>query len=136
MLETAAKKSAPEEKKTIKVYLVQHGNVVSKEINPERPLSDKGRKDVEKIAGLLKKIKLNVNVIQHSEELRATQTAEILHSTIKSIRDIVQKNNLAPNDPIEPLWYEIMKAHEDLLIVGHLPFLSRLASRLLSGKAD
>jgi len=134
--ENIRKRPAPKKGKIIKICLVQHGNMVSKEINSESPLSDKGREEVEKIAAFLKKIRFNTSAILHSDKLRAIQTAQILHAKIKASQGMVEKTNLAPNDPIEPLWYKMMKTQNDLMIVGHLPFLSRLASRLLSGKSE
>jgi len=40
---------------------------------------------------------------------------------------------LSPNDAPEPIAEEIEKTGQDLMIVGHLPFLSRLAGLLLTG---
>ena len=34
----------------MKLYLVQHGQAVSKEEDPERPLSEQGREDVRRVA--------------------------------------------------------------------------------------
>ena len=120
----------------MKVYLVQHGDSVSKEIDPARPLSDKGRKDVEKIAELLQVMDLKVTVIQQSGKTRAAQTAKILNSKITSVKGNLQKDGIAPNDPVEPLSDELMEVQEDLMIVGHLPFLSKLATRLLGGTKE
>lgn len=35
------------------LYLIQHGDAKSEQEDPARPLSDKGRRDVEKVAGFL-----------------------------------------------------------------------------------
>lgn len=128
----------PRQKKgyAMKICLVQHGLSVSEEVDPARPLSDKGRKDVEKIAEFLKGVGLKVSIIQHSGKTRAAQTAEIINAKITPSNGILQKQGLAPNDPVRPIRDEILKAQEDLMIVGHLPFLNKLASRLLGGKED
>ena len=39
--------------KAMYLYLVQHGAAVSKEIDPERPLSQEGRAEVRKVASYL-----------------------------------------------------------------------------------
>lgn len=45
-----------------------------------------------------------------------------------------QYEGMTPNDPVEPLVHELTTAAgPSLAIVGHLPFLSKLASRLLCG---
>jgi len=120
----------------MKLYLVQHGDAVPKEVDPSRPLSDKGRKDVERVAEFLKSIELKTSIIQHSGKTRAAQTAEIINSKITSINGVIQKGGLAPNDPVIPLKDELMKEKKDIMIVGHLPFLSKLATRLLGGMEE
>ena len=37
----------------MKLYLVQHGEALPKEINSDRPLSDQGRQDLEQFARFL-----------------------------------------------------------------------------------
>ncbi len=37
----------------MKVYLVQHGEAESKEVNPQRPLTEQGMRDVQRIAEAL-----------------------------------------------------------------------------------
>ena len=120
----------------MKVYLIQHGQSVSEEINPSRPLSEKGQKDIEKIAQWLKKLEIKVSIIYQSGKKRATQTAEIINSKITSLNGIKQRDGLAPNDSVDPWVNELNKIGEDLIIVSHLPFLSRLTSRLLNKKED
>lgn len=115
----------------MKVYLVQHGQSVSEEIDPGRPLSERGQKDVEKVAQFLKGLNLKIRVIFQSGKTRAAQTAEILNPKVTSLEGIMEKSGLAPNDPVDPWVDKLNKSQDDLIIVGHLPFLSKLASRLL-----
>ena len=37
----------------MRLYIVQHGDAVAKDVEPERPLSEKGRADIERLAGFL-----------------------------------------------------------------------------------
>jgi phosphohistidine phosphatase len=120
----------------MKVYLVQHGQSVSEEVDPARPLSEKGQKDMEKVARFLKSVNLKISVILQSGKTRATQTAEILNPKVTSSEGIMKKQGLAPNDPIDPWVEELNKSPDDVMIVGHLPFLSRLASRLLGREEE
>jgi phosphohistidine phosphatase len=53
------------------IYLMQHGNPVPKEKNPDKPLSDRGRDDVGKMASFLKKAGLQVEMVFHSGKTRA-----------------------------------------------------------------
>ena len=68
----------------MRLYLVQHGEPVPKEINPDRPLSDKGRHDVEKVGRFLQQAGVAMGVIVHSGKTRAAQTAGLLGSFIPS----------------------------------------------------
>lgn len=118
----------------MRAYLVQHGEAVSEQVDPARPLSEKGRKDVAKVAALLRESSLSVSVIFHSGKTRAAQTAEGLATGVAAPRGIFPKAGIAPNDPVAPLRDELEKSPEDILVVGHLPFLSTLAAALLGGE--
>lgn len=117
----------------MRIYLAQHGQAKQKDVDPDRHLTEKGIDDVKKVASFLRQFKLSVGSIWHSGKARAAQTANILASSLAVGQDVIQHDGLAPNDPITPVKEEIMQANNDLMIVGHLPFLSKLASSLLVG---
>ena len=120
----------------MRLYFVQHGEAVSEEVNPQRPLSDKGRLDVQKMGKFLSRTKLKVEPIWHSGKTRALETAAILTEAL-SIKDApVMRQGLTPLDPVEGIERELRKREENLMIVGHLPFLGRLASTLLIGSTS
>ena len=114
------------------LYLVQHGRAMSKEQDPERPLSDEGRADVRKITSFLYSgVGLDVARIYESGKLRATQTAEIIGSALNV--SVLKEEGLSPLDN-PGAWAEKLKdIKEDTMLVGHLPHLGKLASLLLSG---
>lgn len=114
----------------MELYLVQHGEAKREEEDPSRPLTDKGRADVVRSAGLVRRLGVRVAEIRHSDKLRAIQTAEELERALGAPRR--QSPGLAPNDDVSPLSREVASRPENLMVVGHLPFLSRLAGRLLS----
>lgn len=115
----------------MRLYLVQHGEATSKEADPDRPLTKKGKKDVFRMAEFLKKKEIRVIATWHSEKLRAIQTAQILGEAISV--EIVKQEGLAPNDPVDKWSEELNTRVKDVMMVGHLPFLERLASLLLAG---
>jgi phosphohistidine phosphatase len=117
----------------MKIFLVRHGEAVSKNVDPERCLSDYGRKDLQKLASFLMQHQFTVREIWHSVKLRARQTAEILSSAITPEKDLVQMEGLKPNDPISPIRKKIQKFQGDLMIVGHLPFMDKMIADLLTG---
>jgi phosphohistidine phosphatase len=115
------------------LYLVQHGEAVPDTVDPNRPLTPKGKADVIKIAGFLKR-KINVDIIWHSTKLRARETAELFAEALIPEHGLAEKEGLAPNDPVNKIKEDILiRKHEHLMIVGHLPFLIKLASLLLAG---
>ncbi len=117
----------------MKLYLIQHGEATPEEMEPSRPLSPKGSQDVKKIASFLAQPGLGSIAIRHSGKLRARQTAEIIAASLGSAAQVQETGNLSPNDPVQNLVEEVGKMTADLMIVGHLPFLGKLASALLTG---
>ena len=116
------------------LYLVQHGQPHPKEVDPERGLTDKGHEDVKRLASFLERMNLKVDVLWESGKKRATQTAEILAPGLLPTQGKVsEKSGIAPNDPVAPVAEELSSVSSDHMIVGHLPFLSRLVSYLILG---
>ena len=115
------------------LYLVQHGEAVPENIDPDRPLTDTGKAEVLRVAGFLKG-KIDVDVIWHSTKLRARETAIILAESLSPRHGLTQKDGLSPNDPVDIIKEDICDGrHNHLMIVGHLPFLGKLTSLLLAG---
>lgn len=117
----------------MRVYLSQHGQAKSKQVDPQPDLTDKGRRDVEKVTAFLRPLNLQVEAIWHSGKARARQTAEVLASGVTAAQGVVEHEGLAPKDPPEPIRQAIEAAEGDLFIVGHLPFLGGLSASLVAG---
>jgi len=117
----------------MKLFLVRHGEYIPETINPEKPLSDKGKSDIEKIGQQLKDSGFTVDEIFHSGKLRAKQTAEILAKYILKNDKISQQEGLNPNDNVEPWAEKISTTNHDLMLVGHLPFMAELSALLING---
>ena len=115
------------------IYLVQHGKPVSKEEDPDKPLSNQGKEDVERVAAFLMKAGIKVDDILHSGKTRARETAEIMISKLIPGKEPVKKNGLAPLDDVKEIAGEIENGQKDLVLVGHLPHLARLTSLLITG---
>lgn len=119
----------------MRIYLVQHGEAVSKEENSDRPLSEKGVADVRAVGTFLyQHAFIMVPKILHSGKLRAIETAELLARCLTTTCDV--GSDLQAND--DPgLWSaRLATRNGDVMLVGHLPHLQRLASLLLCGDAD
>ena len=112
----------------MKVYLVRHGEAVEAHMDPSRPLDSEGIRNAEKVARFLKQAEIKVEKIWHSKKKRAQQTAEIIKSKINSSASLIEKDCLSPNDSPQTIFNEVIQLKEDVMIVGHLPFLDRLTS--------
>ena len=116
----------------MKLYLVQHAKAASKEADPQRSLTEEGLRDIRKVAEFIKPLNLSVDYLWHSGKTRAQQTAEVLVEAVDIKKEMSAHEGLAPNDDVKIIKDEILSANQDVMIVGHMPFVSRLASFLLT----
>jgi phosphohistidine phosphatase len=117
----------------MKLYLIQHGSAFTEEEDPNRGLNPRGKQDTQNTAEFLGKRNVKVSAIWHSKKLRAAETAKIISLKICA-GEIIEKDGLSPNDPVEALQEELTLVTEDIMIAGHLPFLQKLVSLLLTGE--
>jgi len=128
----------------MRLYLVQHGDAVTEQVNPDRPLSDKGKRDVGRVAVLLARARPAISRVIHSGKARARETAEILaRAAAPGVTVEAAAAGLAPNDQTDLFFQAIASwldgvaaGHEPaagVVLVGHLPFMGKLASRLVCG---
>jgi len=120
----------------MQLYLVQHGAAKTEAEDPQRGLTDEGRRTVERVAAFLALLQLAPDRIEHSEKLRARQTAQILAARLRPVEGTRQTAGMAPNDDVEPMGARLAQESKNLMLVGHLPYLSRLVARLLGLPAD
>jgi phosphohistidine phosphatase len=119
----------------MKLYLIQHGSALPREKNPDRPLSTQGEAQTQRTAEYLKSRSIKVDAIWHSKKIRAVQTADIIAEAIES-KKIQARDDLNPSDPAKNISEEISASKMDIMIVGHLPFLQKLAGCLLTGSEE
>lgn len=120
----------------MELYLIQHAQAHTSEEDHARSLSPDGRKTIDNVSTHLKRLGLRTHLIYHSTKLRSRQTATEYAKVIPSWRGCIERQGLGPNDDIEPVMEELGASRKAVAIVGHLPFLSRLASALLSGDPE
>src|SRR5437879_4094570 len=118
----------------MRLYLVQHGAAKTEAEDPQRGITEEGRRAVERTADFLAALRLPLDRIEHSEKLRARQTAEILAARLRPAEGTRQIAGIAPNDDVEPMRARLAKESKNL--IGHLPYLSRLVARLRALPAD
>ena len=117
----------------MRLYLVQHGEALSADDDPARPLSEAGRRDVAALAQFLEASRLSVPRVVHSGKLRAEETAALLAPALAPTASIESQAGLAPNDSATDFARRAESWHADHLVVGHLPFMDRATAYLVTG---
>lgn len=118
---------------------MQHGAATSAEEDPSRPLTAAGRAGVDRVASRARTAGVRVDRCLHSGKLRAEQTARILGDAVGA--SVETRAGLDPSDPVQPIadWLQAqarVAPGSAIAVVGHLPFLDRLASLLVAGRVD
>ena len=116
---------------------MQHGEATAEADDPARPLTSAGRATVAQVAARARSAGVRIDTCVHSGKLRAEQSAQVLADAVAGGR-VESKDGLAPNDPVGPVvrWLGERTEESSMALVGHLPFLDRLASSLISGEED
>ena len=117
------------------LYLVQHGKSLPKEEDPEKGLSPEGIREVERIARTAAEGGLRVSSVKHSGKKRARQTAEILATALQPPEGVAEIVGLAPLDDAEG-FASSLNVEKDVMFVGHLPFMQKLVSYLITGSTE
>jgi phosphohistidine phosphatase len=112
------------------LYVVHHADAVGPDIDPMRPLSAAGRDAAERLADAVARRGAWPDVVWHSGKLRARQTAELFWRACNPLAAFAAARGLQPDDP--PGWMRDQLALEprSVLLVGHMPHLSRLLGAL------
>lgn len=116
----------------VKLYLVQHAEPKREEEDRERPLSEKGWSEIRKVAAFIAEhANIEVSSIMHSGKTRARQTAEALAEYLNPSSGIKEATGLKPLDDPSTWADRLAETKEDIMLVGHLPHLSKLSAHLL-----
>ncbi len=117
------------------LYLVQHGCSAAREVDPDQGLTEEGRQEVQRIAEVARGYGVRVASIAHSGKARARQTAEIMAAALQPPGGVAAREGLKPLDDAAAAAASLGR-EENLMVVGHLPFLSRLTSLLVAGDPE
>jgi phosphohistidine phosphatase len=116
------------------LILVRHGEARSTEEDPARPLSTDGMVQAERMASWLAELGPEVDEVRHSGKARAQQTAYVFATRLGLKPSLVRGvSGMAPNDEPTPVARALEAGEESIVLVGHLPFLAKLASLLIVG---
>ena len=95
------------------LYLIQHGKSLPKDQDPDQGLSAEGIAETERMAKLAKDYDITVTQIRHS----------------------LKTSGIKPLDDVDAYAANIDPA-EDIMLVGHLPFMERMTAYLITGSID
>ena len=114
------------------LYVVQHGKSLPKNEDPEKGLSSEGKQDTERIAGVANGYGVTVSAIFHSGKKRARETAEIVAKVLRPKKGVEVRSGMNPLDDVQAFSANLHQ-DQDIMLVGHLPFLERLIGFLIAG---
>ena len=117
------------------LYLIQHGKSLPKDQDPDQGLSKEGITETERMANLAKDQGVTVSQIRHSIKTRARQTAEIFARSLNPKQGVQEIDGIKPMDDVAACAAKIDPA-ENVMLVGHLPFMERMTSYLITGSID
>lgn len=117
------------------LYLIRHADAVDLHPDEARPLSDRGRAQVKALAKFLGNSgAFEAEEIWHSSLVRARETAELLVKGLQFPGVCREVDGLRPEDDPHEIARRVGKLDRAVALVGHEPFMSALASLLVTGK--
>lgn len=130
----------------MELYFVRHGIAEDREAfllksldDSQRPLTKEGKKKFRKIAKKLRELVGPVDMIICSPYLRAIETADILKKHYPKTKQLTSEVLIPPSKPEDfAKWYKsnLLKKFKKVILIGHEPQLSTLASWLVCGTKD
>jgi phosphohistidine phosphatase len=121
----------------VKIYVVRHAHAIDGEDDDARPLSDKGRKQIRRMAAFLRWNQLLATAeYWHSPAVRAQDTAERFARRLKTRAKLVEVAGLRHGDNPAIMAKRLATLRRPVALFGHEPHLSALISLLLAGRAQ
>src|SRR4030043_118781 len=117
------------------LYLGRHGEAHPEAADPDRSLKEAGKATTHAMAKVAAAFNIPVSQICHSGKTRARQTADIFSKYLEPSEGVTEIKALNPNDDVTKIAPELDPALNTML-VGHLPFMERLVSYLITGSQD
>ena len=118
------------------LFLVQHGEARPGNEDSERSLTEHGAETVSRMADWAARMGIKVDEIRHSGKSRAEQTATIFAKKLDTPKGVIAVKGLNPNDEVTQVAASLQGEQESIMLVGHLPHLSRLVGLLVTGNPD
>ncbi len=124
----------------MKLYVLRHGDAVEhgdpRYKENERPLTSKGTQRTKQLAHALREMAVTFDAILTSPLTRARQTAEIVARGLRLEEKMEFSDHLTPSGSMEKMVEKLnilRPLPENVLLVGHEPYLSGFISLLCVG---
>jgi len=125
----------------MKLYLLRHAEAIERDdprckSDATRPLTPKGIKRAKQLAHTLRQMHVGVDLILASPLVRARDTAKIVAHGLRLPGQVEITSHLAPDGDFAALLTEINQHRpvpDQVMVVGHEPFLSELIALLCAG---
>jgi len=118
----------------MKVYLVHHAHALSADQDPQRHISPQGQQEADRLGARFRALGVSPVRILHSDKQWTIDTAERIAARLgmegKTAKTAYPINT---DDPVAPFLKEIAEAKGDIMMCGHVDYLLRSASALVSG---
>ena len=118
------------------LLLVQHGQAKTREEDPAMPLNADGERAVGQMARWLATTGTRVDEIRHSVKERARQTAAAFAQHLSPEPAVKEITGLKPMEDVLTVADGLKGYQGSLMLVGHLPFMSRLTGLLVTGDPE
>ena len=117
-----------------RIYLMQHGEAMSEEQDPQRPLSDRGLIQVETSASAIVRLGLRFSAMVVSSKIRSRQTAELVARATGYTGTLTETDAVKPTADPEAGIAALaqLSDRESIFVAGHMPSLAGIASSLLT----
>ncbi len=118
------------------LYLVRHATAMSEFDDPLRGLSEEGNADIEAVAKIVASAGAAPARICQSGKKRARETAQVLAKHLRFEGVIEEAEGLDPMDLTDTWLDRVDSIDEDLMLVGHMPYMGKFAALLLTGNKE
>jgi len=118
------------------LFLVQHGEAKPETEDLERSLTDRGTETVGRMADWAARMGISVDEFRHIGRRRDEQTAMIFAKKLDTARGVTAVKGLNPEDDVNLVAASLQGNQESIMLVGHLSYLSRLVSLLMTDNPE
>lgn len=121
----------------MKVFILRHADAEDTSPDHTRKLSAKGRRQMLNLSNFMQQKEIaEVGEVWHSPLVRAKETAKLIKEGLGLEAPLIEVDHLSPGSHHHITGNALATVEHDVIVVGHNPHFSGLASYLLSGPEE